>query len=47
MATRYKAALSELPPDGGVHGFPDYAVNGWQFAAYSDLNPGPLGIVAA
>ena len=46
MSTRYIATLSELPADGGVHSTPDYALNGWQFAAYSDLNPGPVGIVA-
>ncbi|MFD9593140.1 hypothetical protein ACFWA9_10320 [Kitasatospora sp. NPDC059973] len=45
MPERYIATFEE-PPSEKFHSTPDFAADGWQFAAYSDLNPGPVGIVA-
>ncbi|MGW2599542.1 hypothetical protein [Streptomyces klenkii] len=41
--TRY-IATGSAPAD--VHGAPDYARGGWQVAAISDLEPGPIGMVS-
>lgn len=45
MPSRYIAVGDDQPP-ADVHGVPDYAAHGWQFAAYSDLFPGPVAEVA-
>ena len=44
MASRYIAVAGQQPPEA-VHRVPDYALHGWQFAAYSDLTPGPVELV--
>jgi hypothetical protein len=44
MASRYIAVEGQQPPED-VHSVPDYAPGGWQFAAYSDLTPGPVELV--
>lgn len=33
-------------PADEVYGAPDYAQHGWEYAALSDLDPSPIGVVA-
>ncbi|MEU8516382.1 hypothetical protein AB0C76_33085 [Kitasatospora sp. NPDC048722] len=33
------------PPPEGMYATPDRTAKGWQFAAHSDLSPGPIGVV--
>ncbi|MFF2548313.1 hypothetical protein ACFVUY_37950 [Kitasatospora sp. NPDC058063] len=45
MPERYIATF-EVPPPEAKHRTPDYSRNGWEVCAYSNLNPGPIGVVS-